>query len=413
VFTLINVEKSLTPLDFLKSIVYIGFFVILLLFHGFPLYIMRDLYITVRSFCKRVLDFIQYRNATRDMHARYPDATSAELESDNTCIICREEMTAWDAQQTGEAGMNERRREERQRPKKLPCGHILHFGCLRSWLERQRVCPTCRRSVLVEDATQQRTQGTNVQNTPAEGNNPPVGNQNTQPNQVQNANPPQRPAPNVNRLRVFNFGPLRIAFGRTAAPLRGPLPQADNRPAVGGQHPPLGIMPQLQSPLPTTTPFLIHQQILQLQGQVIQLMQQLNGEHLQLDVLERLVAELTRLQSEQTRGQLNPQTPQAYQGHAQYPPMSPGSTDLPAGLVLPPGYTLQRLHPVSNGQGVGVPVRQSSSSGGSIHVTPTSPVAEPSTESSDTASASGVESGAGVATEVRHRSTRTAHVSDG
>ena len=27
-------------------------------------------------------------------------------------------------------------------PKKLPCGHIFHFQCLRSWLERQQSCPT-------------------------------------------------------------------------------------------------------------------------------------------------------------------------------------------------------------------------------------------------------------------------------
>jgi E3 ubiquitin-protein ligase synoviolin len=24
----------------------------------------------------------------------------------------------------------------------LPCGHIFHFHCLRSWLERQQTCPT-------------------------------------------------------------------------------------------------------------------------------------------------------------------------------------------------------------------------------------------------------------------------------
>ena len=27
-------------------------------------------------------------------------------------------------------------------PKKLQCGHIFHFHCLRSWLERQQSCPT-------------------------------------------------------------------------------------------------------------------------------------------------------------------------------------------------------------------------------------------------------------------------------
>ena len=43
--------------------------------------------------------------------------------SDATCIICREEMTT---------------------AKRLSCGHLFHVHCLRSWLERQHTCPTCR-----------------------------------------------------------------------------------------------------------------------------------------------------------------------------------------------------------------------------------------------------------------------------
>lgn len=31
--------------------------------------------------------------------------------------------------------------------KKLSCGHIFHFHCLRSWLERQHTCPTCRADI--------------------------------------------------------------------------------------------------------------------------------------------------------------------------------------------------------------------------------------------------------------------------
>lgn len=31
-----------------------------------------------------------------------------------------------------------------QRCKKLPCTHIFHTTCLRSWFQRQQVCPTCR-----------------------------------------------------------------------------------------------------------------------------------------------------------------------------------------------------------------------------------------------------------------------------
>jgi E3 ubiquitin-protein ligase synoviolin len=71
---------------------------------------------------------VQYRRATANMQERYPNATEEELMAiDRTCIICREEMTVG---------------------RKLPCGHIFHFHCLRSWLERQQICPTCRTSVL-------------------------------------------------------------------------------------------------------------------------------------------------------------------------------------------------------------------------------------------------------------------------
>ena len=50
--------------------------------------------------------------------------------SDATCIICREEMTT---------------------AKKLLCGHLFHVHCLRSWLERQHTCPTCRAPIIPAD----------------------------------------------------------------------------------------------------------------------------------------------------------------------------------------------------------------------------------------------------------------------
>jgi hypothetical protein len=52
---------------------------------------------------------------------RFPDATEQQLaEGDNSCIICMEEMKP-------------------PGPKRLPCGHMLHLYCLRSWMERQQV----------------------------------------------------------------------------------------------------------------------------------------------------------------------------------------------------------------------------------------------------------------------------------
>lgn len=85
---------------------------------------------TLRSFLQKCKDLIRYRQATANMQERYPTATEEELSNtDRICIICREDMVA-----IAEASP--------ETPKKLPCGHMFHFRCLRSWLERQQACPT-------------------------------------------------------------------------------------------------------------------------------------------------------------------------------------------------------------------------------------------------------------------------------
>jgi len=124
-------------IDFFKLITYILFFSIVVHYYGLPLHIIRDLYLTLRSFLGKCRDLIAYRRATSNMNERYPTATAEELEDgDRTCIICREEMIGGGVEGGPET------------PKKLPCGHIFHMGCLKSWLERQQSCPTCRQSVL-------------------------------------------------------------------------------------------------------------------------------------------------------------------------------------------------------------------------------------------------------------------------
>lgn len=125
------------PLDFLKLTTYLIFFTIIITFYGLPLNIIRDVYITARSFVTRLRALHRYQTATRNMDQRYPNATEEELGamSDRTCIICREEMIFQAAPPPNSDGPN-------TTPKKLPCGHVFHFYCLRSWLERQQSCPT-------------------------------------------------------------------------------------------------------------------------------------------------------------------------------------------------------------------------------------------------------------------------------
>lgn len=118
------------------------FFTVIFLNYGLPLHILRDVYLTLMSFMGRIRDLMRYRRATRDMDNLYPDATEEELErsGDRTCIICREEMIS--RSQREREGMPVNEGGPNETPKKLQCGHVFHFHCLRSWLERQQKCPT-------------------------------------------------------------------------------------------------------------------------------------------------------------------------------------------------------------------------------------------------------------------------------
>ncbi|KAG8177349.1 hypothetical protein JTE90_020989 [Oedothorax gibbosus] len=114
-----------------KVVLYLLFMTIMIKIHTFPLFAIRPMYLSLRAFKKAVNDVIMSRRAIRNMNTLYPDATAEELSTmDNVCIICREEMSG--------SGSS----------KKLPCNHIFHASCLRSWFQRQQTCPTCRMDVL-------------------------------------------------------------------------------------------------------------------------------------------------------------------------------------------------------------------------------------------------------------------------
>ncbi|CAD5181954.1 unnamed protein product [Musa acuminata subsp. malaccensis] len=136
--------------DLLHLSLYIFFFLVIFLSYGIPLHLIRELYETFRSFRMRVADYVRYRKITSNMNERFPDATQEELNAtDATCIICREEMVT---------------------AKKLLCGHLFHVHCLRSWLERQHTCPTCRALVVPPENGQ--VGSARHHGTPSESNQP-------------------------------------------------------------------------------------------------------------------------------------------------------------------------------------------------------------------------------------------------
>lgn len=384
----------------IKLGIYIAFFFMLLMFYGLPIHIIRDLFMTSRDFLKRLSALLRYRRAIQEMN-RYPDATAEELSQENTCIICREEMRPWDPNNNPGA-------VDRARPKKLPCGHTLHLGCLKSWLERQQVCPTCRTPVTSERARQapgNRNVGLRIQigggppapapaqpganaagGAPQEGAQGPRDGQQVQPQA-------QQPE---NRPRVFNLGPLRLGFGANGAQVRELARQfgmqqpaianaAANQPAATG------------TPAVTTSTDNLHnaasylqqaEQALQSEIQSLQYRQQ------ELQTSQLLMAELQRLRqrhqqqdnSGQTGASLSMPAPQgAPQNPAMFPhvpfgqvPAMPGlqgvpnriaspflgrhgtspystsipagSPDLPEGVVIPPGWSLMPLQRLDNAQ---------------------------------------------------------------
>ena len=379
--------------DFCKLVLYLTFFCVLCMFYGMPIHIIRDVALTIRSFYKRITDFLRYRHATRDMNEKYPDATSAEIGSGDVCIICREQMRAWqapvaqgtaNAEGVAPAGSRPVAVDERLRPKKLPCGHILHFSCLRSWLERQQNCPTCRQPVL-----------TSTSEVPSV--NPRAFDRQAQAqgqmNAGENGGQIQAPGAGANRIRIFNLGPFRLGFG-AGQDIQGLAQQLNNQPVQQPQQPhelqanrivqQVGLGMRFgRHPVNVT-----HQQMgssgdpqsvpIQLQSIEQQLMHDINELRLQADELtlvRALQGELARLRiarsypstaqtgsvphGSQSRHLVPSWTPvpavalppgpaiQTFSANGVQARLDAGRPDLPPGLTLPDGWTMLPLQRIA------------------------------------------------------------------
>ena len=312
------------------------------------------------------------------MNARYPDATQGEVDREDCCIICREDMRAWappagtgaQPQDTAQQRDPATFVDERLRPKKLPCGHVLHFACLRSWLERQQNCPTCRASVLVAHPTSlQRQQA-------------PEREQRTLP---QPDAPRHQPPPHVNGQammpagNLFHLGPFRIAVGVGQA-AQGLMPQVnENAPTQGvngggatqmpdasSSHPPYNVNDSQErtrfSPSSSSaTLHLVEQQLLQEIGQLqrqsheLFLVQALQQELFRLRALQRstTLADHTSSPSHQrilddgaNRTNLSDFTRPVFASSQASNTTS--HQELPPGLSIPEGWTVLPLHQVSS-----------------------------------------------------------------
>ncbi|KPP74766.1 E3 ubiquitin-protein ligase AMFR-like, partial [Scleropages formosus] len=83
---------------------------------------------------RRIQRHKNYLRVIDNMESRFEVATPEELAANSDdCAIC------WDSMQAA---------------RKLPCGHLFHNSCLRSWLEQDTSCPTCRMSLNINEGDQ-------------------------------------------------------------------------------------------------------------------------------------------------------------------------------------------------------------------------------------------------------------------
>lgn len=395
--------------------IYVSFFMMLLMFYGLPIHIMRDLFMTTRDFLKRLNALLRYRRAIQEMN-KYPDATERDLAQENTCIICREEMHLWDPE-------NNVGTIDRVRPKKLPCGHILHLGCLKSWLERQQVCPTCRSPVTGErprSPNDRRAAGLRIQfgQAPQRGqdqraNGNDNGNNNHNHNDNNNAHrdgqngaAPRQAGGEAGRPRVFTFGPIRLGFGANDQQVRE-LAQQFGMPQIAGdqgQNPSTAASQNQAQPAPSGDSYQQIGSLLQQAEQMIQReLQSLQNTQQELQIANLLNTEIQRLRLRRQQPQDavqngQGQLPVSFNQSIAWPPVglpplpitvptlgslptfpssfaglpprmnSPlmtrhgagpfttaipaGSSELPEGVVLPPGWSLTPLQRLDSAQTV-------------------------------------------------------------
>lgn len=122
---------------FAKSIILmvsLVYYAVILHLHGVSLNIFFDILIIIRlvvivvSLRTKFLAYQSYRQISNHIANLYKPLGPEEIEEyDDNCAICRDPMTS---------------------ALRLPCGHIFHTTCLRSWLEHSQNCPTCRYSLL-------------------------------------------------------------------------------------------------------------------------------------------------------------------------------------------------------------------------------------------------------------------------
>ncbi|SCW01518.1 LAFE_0E01420g1_1 [Lachancea fermentati] len=117
------------------------FHIVLLIPFQMPVMIVKDVIWDIVALFQSIKSVWKTWKNNRQLDQKLPDVTEGQLEAteNKMCIVCMDDMLPPQEAQVSN-----------QKPKRLPCGHFLHLGCLKSWMERSQTCPICRLPVFDE-----------------------------------------------------------------------------------------------------------------------------------------------------------------------------------------------------------------------------------------------------------------------
>ncbi|KAF7683429.1 ERAD-associated E3 ubiquitin-protein ligase HRD1A [Astathelohania contejeani] len=105
----------------LRTACYLLFFVATSMFYRIPFNVFREIVTSIRGLTRKIANYRAYMQVSRTLDE------CTNVYNAGPCPICRDEMDVG---------------------KEIICGHVFHLSCLRSWVERQQVCPICRATLF-------------------------------------------------------------------------------------------------------------------------------------------------------------------------------------------------------------------------------------------------------------------------
>lgn len=127
---------------FLQTLVHVVMAMVL----NLPLMLVKDIFVDVWVLYMNSKSLLAIWKNSKQLDTKLPTMTSDDLNNDpnfdNVCIVCMDELVSENPHHHQSDG---------KKPKKLPCGHVLHLSCLKNWMERSQTCPICRLPVFDEN----------------------------------------------------------------------------------------------------------------------------------------------------------------------------------------------------------------------------------------------------------------------